>query len=211
MMVPLPYGVDPIAAASAGDNIADAWRTVMPALRESPGAEVLVVGRGSIGLFAAAIAVAGGAARVDYLDTDADRLSLANTLGATPLEGNRARVGAYRIVVAASFAGAGLYTALRAVATGGICTCVFAGLQDVPIPVFDMWRRSVRFHTGVANCRSHMDEVLKMIVSGQIRPELVTSEVVPWKEAATALAAPSLKPVVVREGVASVDIGGGAR
>ena len=199
MMVPVPSGIDPIAVASVGDNVADAWRAVVPPLRELPGAAVLVVGHGSIGLFAVAIAVASGASRVDYLDTDPDRLALAETLGGTPIEGQRHRVGGYPIVVDASFTGAGLDTALRSVAACGICTSVFPGFEDVPIPVFTMWRRSVRFHTGVANCRSHMPEVLELVQSGRIRPELVTSEVVQWKDAAAALAAPSLKPVVVRD------------
>ncbi len=204
MLVSVPPGVDPCSVVSAGDNVADAWRTVVPPLQESPGAEVLVVGHGSIGLFAVAIAVACGASRVDYLDTDPDRLALAETLGAMAIEAQRGRVGVYPIVVDASFSGAGLDTALRSVGVGGICTCVFGGLQDVPIPVFDMWRRSVRLHTGVANCRSHMEDVLELIVSGRIRPELVTSEVVHWEEAADALAVPSLKPVIVRDNVASV-------
>ena len=199
MMVPVPVGIDPIAVASVGDNVADAWRAVVPPLRESPGAAVLVVGHGSIGLFAVAIVVASGASRVDYLDADPGRLALAETLGATPIDGQRHRAGSYPIVVDASFSGAGLDTALRSVATCGICTSIFPGFEDAPIPVFNMWRRSVRFHTGVANCRSHMQEVLELVSLGRIHPELVTSEVVPWKDAAAALAAPSLKPVVVRD------------
>ena len=141
---------------SPGDNVADAWRTVVPALREAPGAEVLVVGRASIGLYAAAIAVASGASRVDYLDTDPDRLRLARELGANALEGT-AREGAYPIVVDASTARdeePDLGTALRAVATGGICTSVVPGIQPT-IPGLHMWWNSVRLHTGVANCRSH--------------------------------------------------------
>jgi alcohol dehydrogenase len=42
MLVPLPGGVDPAVVPSAADNIADGWRTVAPALAESPGADVLV-------------------------------------------------------------------------------------------------------------------------------------------------------------------------
>src|SRR5262249_43574501 len=39
LMVPLPAGIEPAVVASVGDNLADAWRTVVPPLRESPEAE----------------------------------------------------------------------------------------------------------------------------------------------------------------------------
>jgi len=68
MLVKLPAGIDPLAVASASDNIPDGWRTVGPQLAADPGAEVLVVagdaGPHSIGLYAAGLAVALGAARV---------------------------------------------------------------------------------------------------------------------------------------------------
>src|SRR4029077_2441350 len=69
MLVPVPTGLEPAAVASASDNISDAWRSVAPALAEEPGAPVLVVGgasSGSIGLYAAGLAVALGAESVLY-------------------------------------------------------------------------------------------------------------------------------------------------
>ena len=60
MLLPLPRGVDPAAAASASDNVADGWRAVGPHLRDRPGASVLVLGglAQSVGLYAAGCAVA---------------------------------------------------------------------------------------------------------------------------------------------------------
>jgi len=37
MLVPVPHGIDPVAIASASDNIPDAWRTVGPQLAANPG------------------------------------------------------------------------------------------------------------------------------------------------------------------------------
>jgi threonine dehydrogenase-like Zn-dependent dehydrogenase len=76
MLVPLPPGVDPVAAASASDNLPDALRSVSPALLERPNATVLVVVgvACSVGLYAAAIAKALGASKVDYVDTSLERL-----------------------------------------------------------------------------------------------------------------------------------------
>src|SRR6202000_2251180 len=86
MLIPIPDGVDPIAIASLSDNIPDGWRAVGPyavdlAGLDSTDRRVLIVGRLSIGLYAAAIAAALGA-HVDYLDTDAQRLAAAEKLGA---------------------------------------------------------------------------------------------------------------------------------
>lgn len=202
MMVPVPHGVDPKIVASAGDNLSDAWRTVAPHLMESPGAEVLVVGYGSIGLFAVAIAHALGASRIDYLDTDATRLSLAESLGGSPIEGQPGgRVGSYAITVDASFNPAGLVSALRSVAPNGICTSIGGYFGDVSLPVFDMWRRAVRFNVGVANCRANMPQVLDLVQSGRIHPEVIASGEVPWDGAAEALADPSMKPLFVRDPV----------
>ena len=98
MLVPLPAGIDPAAVASASDNIADAWRTVGPPLEQEPGAAVLVMGGagpGSIGLYAAAIAVALGAERVTYVDGDERRRAIAAGFGA---EAARSRRRASRAV-----------------------------------------------------------------------------------------------------------------
>src|SRR5205085_7407390 len=86
LLVRVPDGVDPLRVAAASDNLADAWRAVVPPLRERPAASVLVLGGGgrSIGLYAAGLAVGHGAAVVDYLDGDDERLAIAQALGATP-------------------------------------------------------------------------------------------------------------------------------
>jgi len=88
MLVKVPDGVDPISLASASDNIPDGWRTVAPYLKEKPGAPVLIVGGSaeSIGLYAAGVAVALGASRVDYIDNKPARLTIAKSLGANPIE-----------------------------------------------------------------------------------------------------------------------------
>src|SRR6476620_245062 len=88
MLVPLPSGVQPAAAASVSDNIPDGGRAVAPLLAERPGAPVLVLGGaggGSVGLYAAAVAVALGSERVDYVDEDPTRLAVAELVGANAI------------------------------------------------------------------------------------------------------------------------------
>src|ERR1700758_391288 len=86
MLIPIPQSVDPVAIASLSDNIADAWRAVGPfrfelAALDEPDRRVLVVGRLSIGVYAAALASAIGV-HVDYVDTNKNRLAAAEKLGA---------------------------------------------------------------------------------------------------------------------------------
>jgi threonine dehydrogenase-like Zn-dependent dehydrogenase len=67
MLVPVPPGIPVERIAAASDNLADAWRAVVPPLAAREGGSVLVLGGGakSIGLYAAGPAVAHGASTVD--------------------------------------------------------------------------------------------------------------------------------------------------
>jgi threonine dehydrogenase-like Zn-dependent dehydrogenase len=89
MLVPLPTGADPVAMIGAADMALDAWRAVGPQLRERPGASVLVMGglASVIGIYAAGIAVALGAGRVDYVDDDPRRLAEAANMARMRLHG----------------------------------------------------------------------------------------------------------------------------
>jgi len=200
MLVKLPAGVDPLAVASASDNIPDAWRTVGPQLAADPGAEVLVVGGdagpSSIGLYAAGLAVALGAARVSYLDQDAGRLAIATALGAQVIEGPPPRkAGAFPITVDASGSPEGLRCALNSTAFDGTCTSPSVYLQDPALPLFSMYSRCCTLHTGRAHVRPAIPVVLDLVAAG-FNPSLVTSAVVRQADAADALAAPPMKLVI---------------
>jgi threonine dehydrogenase-like Zn-dependent dehydrogenase len=82
MLVALPPAVDPIAMASAGDNWSLAWRPVAPQLTARPGASLLILNRGSIGLYACDVAGALGASRRLFIDPDPDRRAIAESYGA---------------------------------------------------------------------------------------------------------------------------------
>ncbi len=201
MLVPLPEGVEPAAAASASDNLVDGWRTVGPMLEERPGQEVLVVAGGatSIALYAVAFAVALGAARVTYLDSDAGRLKLAAELGAEPVEGPPPqRAGDYDVTVDASADRTGLACALRSLKPGGTCTSVGIYWEpETPVPLFEMFIRGAQFVTGRPAARASMPKVLDLVAQGIVRPELVTSRVVSFDDAADALLDPGTKLVMV--------------
>jgi alcohol dehydrogenase len=191
MLVPLPAGLDPVAVASASDNIPDAWRSVGPPLEREPGAAVLVVGgagQGSIGLYAAAIAVALGAEGVTYVDGDPARRATAATFGAEALEPGAERLGPFPITVDASGDRDGLRLALGSTSPDGVCTstAIYFG-EPVPMPLFEMYLKVVTFETGRVHARPLIPRVLDLAAHGGFRPQEVTSRVVPWDDMPAAL------------------------
>jgi threonine dehydrogenase-like Zn-dependent dehydrogenase len=191
MLVPVPPGVEPAAVASASDNISDAWRAVAPPLGEEPGAPVLVVGgasSGSIGLYAVGIAVALGAESVTYVDADPARRATAERLGATTLAETPSRLGPFPVTVDSSADPDGLALALRSTAPDGTCTSTAIYFGEQPsLPLLEMYTKGIVFKTGRANAREAMGHVLELAASHAIQPELVTSRVVGFADAADAL------------------------
>lgn len=203
MLVPLPPGLDPVALASAGDNVCDGWRTVAPLLAAQPGAPVLVVGgrAASVGLYAAGLAVALGAAQVDYLDQDRTRLEVAARLGATPVEApyGAERRERYPITVDASADPAGLARALLSVEPGGTCTSVgIYYTPRTPIPLRAIYGTGVTFVTGRAQARADLPALLEVVAAGRFAPEQVTTRVASWDDAIEALHDPGPKVVIAR-------------
>jgi len=191
MLVPVPGGVEPSTLASASDNLSDAWRAVGPALAEQPGADVLVVGgaaAGSIGLYAAGLAVALGAASTMYVDADERRRQTATKLGADTLAEKPRRLGPYPITVDASADPEGLALALRSTAPDGTCTSTAIYFAEQPqMPLLEMYTKGITFRTGRVHARAAMPNVLALTASGALHPELVTTAVVPWSQAPDAL------------------------
>jgi threonine dehydrogenase-like Zn-dependent dehydrogenase len=211
MLVPVPDGIATESVASASDNIADGWRTVAGPLLSRPGAPVLVVGgrAKSVSLYAVASAVALGSERVDYIDTNTERLNIAQALGARPikLDTNFTRMqksallnqGGYPIVVDGSGAAGALPFSIRALAPGGICTTVFFYLRRATsIPLWHMYVRGATLSTGLANVRADLPDVLRSIQSGALKPELVTTLRAEWHDATEALLVPTTKVILVR-------------
>jgi alcohol dehydrogenase len=203
MLLPLPAALDPAALASGSDNVCDGWRTVAPFLAARPGAPVLVVGGGaqSVGLYAAGIAVALGAERVDYLDQDPLRLEVAARLGAHPIDApyGAERRERYPITVDASADPAGLERALLAVEPGGTCTSVgIYYTPTTPMPLRSLYGTGITFITGRVHARTELPAVLDLVASGRFAPETVTTRLASWEEAPEALLDPGPKVVITR-------------
>ncbi|HME92546.1 MAG TPA: alcohol dehydrogenase catalytic domain-containing protein [Myxococcaceae bacterium] len=205
MLVKLPAGIPPAAAASAGDNIADGWRGVAPQLLQRPGAAVLILGGaggGSVGLYATQVALALGAERVEFYDRDESRVRIARKIGAHAhlVDTWPQRLGSYPITVESCQDPEGLACALRSTEPGGYCTITsmyFGGLTSIPLTEMDM--KGVTLSTGRVHSRAVLPAVLELIETKRIAPELITTATASWRDAADALLQYTTKLVVVRE------------
>ncbi|GAA3032794.1 zinc-dependent alcohol dehydrogenase [Gordonia defluvii] len=208
-LVRLPAGLDPLRVASASDNLSDAWRSIVPPLGLRPGGKVLVIGGGgqSIGLYAAGLAVAHGAAVVDYLDDRDARLEIADSLGATAHKIDKKRGKSilasvpdrYDVVVEASSQAQGLRDAIRALRPGGICTGTGYYLNTgTKLPVMDMYATSATLHVGVSHTRPAMPELLDFVATTGFPAEKVTTLLADWDDAPEAYAAHTTKVVLHR-------------
>jgi threonine dehydrogenase-like Zn-dependent dehydrogenase len=209
MLVPVPDGIDPLRVAAASDNLSDAWRTVVPPLRERPGGSVLVIGGGgqSIGLYAAGLAVAHGASVVDYVDDRAERLEIAESLGARVHQADKSRRRSalaaiprrYDIAVEASSTAAGVRDALRSLNPGGVCTAVGYYLSPgTKVPLMHMYANDATLRLGVSNVRPVLPDLLDFVARTDFPAERVTTVLADWEDAPTAYAAHTTKLVLHR-------------
>jgi alcohol dehydrogenase len=204
MLVPVPDGVPARRVAAAGDNLADAWRAVVEPLRARPGGRVLVLGGGakSIGLYAAALAVAHGAETVDYRDDDHARRALAESFGARTAD-RRAPLATYDVAVEATSRAAGLRTALRALAPGGICTAVGYYLATgTRVPLMRMYATDATLRLGVSHARALVPDVLDFVARTGFEAERITTLTAGWDEAPSAYLAKTTKVVLTRDPLA---------
>jgi threonine dehydrogenase-like Zn-dependent dehydrogenase len=200
MLVPVPDGIPPERIAAAGDNLADAWRSVVDPLRTRFGGRVLVLGGGakSIGLYAAGLAVAHGAARVDYHDDDAERRAIAESFGARAIPRGTPR-GTYDVAVEATSRAAGLRAAIRALAPGGVCTAVGYYLATgTRVPLMRMYATDATLRLGVSHARALIPDLLAFIAETGFEAERVTSLTADWDDAPTAYLAKTTKVVLAR-------------
>ncbi len=199
MLVRLPDGVDPAAAASASDNLTEAYIAVSRGLAKHPGAPVLVVSSlPSLGLFAADHALAAGASRVDFVDASEERREAARRLGVTVHAAILPEFDMrFPVVIGVAREPEMLAAAIRCLAPGGHLSNAAIFFADTPLPLWEMYKRDVTFSMGTASVSPHLPKVLDLLRCGHIHPERVMSTH-PWEDATEALLEPHIKPVITR-------------
>ena len=188
MLVPLPDGIDPAAAASVADNVCDAYRHIGPhlpaLLSRDPDAEILVLSATSprslftpsCPLYTGLIARALGARHVYFADRRPRVRALAERLGMHPLDPRELRRrGPFPLVADVSVAGLG--DALASTAPDGICSSSGGLHRGARIPFLQMYIRNATLHVGRTHVRALIPKVLELMSSGALQPESVTTTV----------------------------------
>jgi alcohol dehydrogenase len=193
MLVPLPPGVDPAAAASVADNVSDAYRHIAPYL---PADDVLVVGAqrssslfgSSTALYAALVARALGSRRVRIADGRRALRERAEQLGFEALTPRQLRgAGTAPLVVDVSVSARGAATALTHTAPDGVCSSAGGLHARARLPAALLYARNVTYVVGRSHARTAIPRVLELMADGALRPELVTSTVASLDDAPRAL------------------------
>jgi threonine dehydrogenase-like Zn-dependent dehydrogenase len=190
-LVGVPYADNMLAAAAAGwplaalpsinDNIADAHRTVAPYVGPTTNSQVCIFGGyDSVPLYAAAFALALGATKVTYCTKDQRAADNAQRLGA---EVNLVtewpkRLAACDVTVCAAQSSAALAAAIRSTRAGGHCTSAAIFMQDIAMPLREMYMRGIHVHTGRVNGAETNRAAAQWITSGLIEPLMIDTEVV---------------------------------
>ncbi len=208
MLVALPDGIDPVAAASVADNVSDSYRHIAPHLptlvAQGRDPEVLIVGArdlnhpftASVSLYTGLIAKALGAGTVRIADARPKLQAQAAALGLEPIDPRElgSRVAA-PLVVDTSAHPKGLRAAIDSTAPDGVCSCVGSLHSSVRLPLSTMYGRNVSLSISRCHARSVIPDVLELMVAGELHPELVTEEVAPIDDAPRAMREHVLRPV----------------
>ncbi|MEV6879946.1 alcohol dehydrogenase catalytic domain-containing protein [Amycolatopsis sp. NPDC051128] len=202
-LTPLPPSVEPFLAASAADNLTDAFQAVRPTLAAQPDAEVLVVGgTASLGLLTVLSAIALGAANVTYLDVDEGRCAKAAAAGATVVTAGEypdRLDGSFDLVVEASASTAGFRCALMSTRPGGTCVVRSVYFAELRLPYFALYGTGINLVVGPPHAGPHVPDVLKLIDAGTLDPSPILSGPFSYDDAVEILLdPPSAKPVFTR-------------
>jgi alcohol dehydrogenase len=198
MLVPLPEGLDPTAAASVADNVCDAYRHVAPhlpaVLERDPDAEILIVAAlskrtlytASCPLYAGLIARALGARNVWLVDSRPEVRAHAERLGLGAVR-PRELSKRPRAPLVMHISGDPLSAALERTAPDGVCASSGGLHRSQRIPFLGMYVRNVTLHVGRTHARALIPDVLRLMGEGRLRPESVTTNVAALDDAPGAL------------------------
>src|SRR5262249_2301804 len=158
----------------------------------APGDTVAVFGCGPVGLCAVIAAQLFGPAMVIAVDGFPYRLELARKLGANPVTIGEAQQkildstdgrGADVTIEAVGHIAA-LDAAFSAVRGGGTVSMIgVISDQTINFPMMTSFFKGLTFRTGLANIRSHIPHLARLIESGRIDPRPIVSHTLPLDEA----------------------------
>jgi 2-desacetyl-2-hydroxyethyl bacteriochlorophyllide A dehydrogenase len=175
----VPQGMSDEVALFAGDVMGTGYHAVVECDVE-PGAVVAVLGLGPVGLCAVQAALSEGAGSVVAVDTVAERLDIARSLGAEAVhlteEDPRAAVkgltdgrGADATIDAVGHPDA-LELACRLTRKAGTVSATGVYAERIDFHMGIVWIKALTLRTGHANVIKHVDPVLERLASGALDP-----------------------------------------
>lgn len=198
-LVAVPDEVDLATAAGLGCRFATAYRALVGRARVRPGEWVTVVGAGGVGLSTVMIAAAAGA-RVVAVDRNPEALSAATSLGA---EHTLLADGVDVPAAIADLTGGGSHVAVDAVGSEQTCADAILSLRRrgrhvqvgllppaeghprVPMARVIGWELDLLGSHGMA--AADYPEMMELIRSGSLRPQLLVERTIGLAEAAALL------------------------
>lgn len=190
----VPAGLSAEQALFAGDILTTGWYAagIAPV---SPGDDVVVVGAGPVGTFAAMAARSMGAGRVVAVDMVASRLKLAESLGAIPVNSAERSPtvavedilgGQADVVIETVGLPPALLTAIECTRTGGTVSVIGVHTEfEHPLPLGNLFARNITLRFGGScNVQGWWERALAAIASGQADPTVIVSHRLPLEDAA---------------------------
>jgi alcohol dehydrogenase len=200
-LVALPDSLDAIAAASLGCRFATAYRAVLDQGRASPGEWVAVHGCGGVGLSAVQVAVAAGA-RVVAVDVSGAALELAGQVGAEVLI-DVGEVDNVPAAVRRVTGGGGAHLSLDALGSATTLGASVRSLRkrgrhvqvgllppslgDPSVPMSRVIFHELEILGSHGMAAHRYPEMLALVESGRLRPDLLVTRHVGLDEAGPAL------------------------
>jgi len=179
----VPDGVAATAAALSEPLACVCHALLDPALIDA-GDRVLITGPGPMGLLAAQVARAMGAAVTTVgLASDADRLTVAEQFGT---RSGTAPEGEYDVVVECSGSGGGAASALAAARRGGRYVQVGVFGRDVTIDFNAVLLKELTVTSGFASTPASWRRAMSLLSDGHVRLEPLVSSVLPLRQWRTA-------------------------
>jgi 2-desacetyl-2-hydroxyethyl bacteriochlorophyllide A dehydrogenase len=193
----VPEGMSSEVALFAGDVMGTGFHAVKDSGMQL-GDVVAVLGLGPVGLCAAQVALAAGAAKVFAIDTVPERLEVARALGAEPVHLTEQDPKA-AIAAATERRGAdvsidavgdprALETAIRLTRACGSVQCIGVYAERVEVHMGLLWLKAITLRGGQANVIAHVDPVLAMLAEGVVDPSPLVTRHMPLDQAAEAYA-----------------------
>lgn len=180
----VPEGMSDDAALFAGDVMGTGYHAIVSSGMQ-PGDTVVVLGLGPVGLCAAQVARASGAAQVIAVDQVPDRLEVARSFGAQAVhlteDDPRGAVktatggrGADVVVDAVGHPDA-LDMACRMARKSGTVSAIGVYAERCEVHMGVVWIKALTIRTGHANVIAHVDAVLAMMSAGVLDPTPLVS------------------------------------